>query len=234
MGFFDLSNAQTTKKGTTKGFYFGKPEAEAEFSIEGQSLSDYFEDFLDVKRQISEGKFIITGRKGTGKSAIAQYFKNESQNKENDLYTSIISPHDIELDKVIQGLPDVDISLIFEWNILTRLIKLIIDADRSDYAKHISDLKKFYNRNHGAINIANFRVDEISQKTEVGIDVLGSKLGGMMGKKFKEMRFSKAPFYDFIPALREILLEVLQYDVYKNCMFLLEFDELDIDFKINT
>lgn len=65
MGFF--SSTPKTKMGTTKGFYFGKPEAEAEFSIHGQTLAEYFEDFFDVKSKIAEGRFIISGRKGVGK-----------------------------------------------------------------------------------------------------------------------------------------------------------------------
>lgn len=229
MGFF--SSTPKTKMGTTKGFYFGKPEAEAEFSIHGQTLAEYFEDFFDVKSKIAEGRFIISGRKGVGKSAIAQHFINAASNPDNDLYTIKISPKDIELNKLIQGLPDVDISLFFEWSILTKLIKLLIDADLSDTARHISDLKKFYDRNMGVVNIANYKVEEMSLKTEVGVDIFRNKFGGIISRKIKDARLKNAPFYDFIPILREILQQVLAYDVYKDCNFILEFDELDLDFK---
>lgn len=233
MAFF-YKTSSNTKRGTTKGFYFGKPEAEAEFSTQGHTLSEYFEDFLDVKSKISEGRFIISGRKGVGKSAIAQHFKDAAKNPDNDLYTTIISPKDIELNKLIQGLPDVDISLFFEWSILTKLIKLLIDANLSDMARHVSDLKKFYNRNVGVVNIANHKVEEMSLKTEVGIDLFRTKFNGIMAKKIKDTRLKNAPFYDFIPILRDILQEVLAYDIYKECTFLLEFDELDVDFKVRT
>lgn len=231
MAFFN-NNTPNTKKGTTKGFYFGKPEAEAEFSMQGQTLIEYFEDFLDVKSKIGEGRFIISGRKGVGKSAIAQHFINAASDPDNDLYTIKISPKDIELNKLIQGLPDVDISLFFEWSILTKLIKLLIGADLSDTARHISDLKKFYERNSGVVNIANYKIEEMSLKTEVGIDVFRNKFSGIMARKIKDARLKNAPFYDFIPILREILQEVLAYDIYKECTFLLEFDELDVDFKV--
>lgn len=233
MGFFNI-NTPSPKRGTTKGFYFGQPEAEAEFSIKGQTLAEYFEDFLDVKSKIGEGRFIISGRKGVGKSAVAQHFIDAASNPDNNLYATKISPKDIELSKLIQGLPDIDISLLFEWSILTKLIKLLIDADLSDTAKHISDLKKFYDRNSGVVNIANYKIEEMSLKTEVGIDLFRTKFNGIMGKKIKDARLKNAPFYDFIPVLREILQEVLAYDIYKECTFLLEFDELDVDFKVRT
>lgn len=67
MGFF--SSTPKTKMGTTKGFYFGKPEAEAEFSIHGQTLAEYFEDFFDVKSKIarvdllSRGEMVLENRR---------------------------------------------------------------------------------------------------------------------------------------------------------------------------
>ena len=64
-----LFSKQKVKKDiTTKDFYFGFPEAEGE-NKKGQSLTDYFEDYLDIISELDKGRFLFIGRKGVGKSA---------------------------------------------------------------------------------------------------------------------------------------------------------------------
>ena len=54
MGFFNI-NTPSPKRGTTKGFYFGQPEAEAEFSIKGQTLAEYFDvDYNGAHRGLKD------------------------------------------------------------------------------------------------------------------------------------------------------------------------------------
>ena len=55
MGIF--SNNNSTKSITTKDFYFGAPEAEGE-NIRGQSLTDYFEDYLDILGELQNYLFL--------------------------------------------------------------------------------------------------------------------------------------------------------------------------------
>lgn len=78
MGVFDkfLQKKQdnpTQDRRTTEGFYIGVVEAEGEANNSEITLSEVFEDFLDVVKQINNEKFIILGRKGSGKSAIGEY-----------------------------------------------------------------------------------------------------------------------------------------------------------------
>ncbi len=47
-------------------------------------------------------------------------------------------------------------------------------------------------------------------------------------------KLNKAPYYKLIPPLKEILKEVLAFDVLKNIEFMLLFDDLDLDFNINN
>ena len=50
---------------TTNGMDLGRPEAEAEKCF----MLDYFEDYFAITENIQRGRFIISGRKGSGKSA---------------------------------------------------------------------------------------------------------------------------------------------------------------------
>jgi len=82
---------------TTKGIYLGTPEAEGE-NRQGQSLLDFFEDYMGILQDIKNEKFIITGRKGSGKTAIVKYFRDNSS-EENGLYSATVSSSDILLEK---------------------------------------------------------------------------------------------------------------------------------------
>lgn len=68
---------------TTYGMYLGIPEAEAEANNLNINLSDVFEDYLDILNQISDGKFIILGRKGSGKSAIGEHIHTLAESDPN-------------------------------------------------------------------------------------------------------------------------------------------------------
>lgn len=93
-----LKHINPTKKGTTSGFLIGKPDAELE-NIEKLSLMDVFEDCCNILPAIQEeGYFIIAGRKGTGKSAIARYLKGLEETG-SDTHVSIIKPDDVKLEK---------------------------------------------------------------------------------------------------------------------------------------
>ena len=127
MGIF--SNNNSTKSITTKDFYFGAPEAEGE-NIRGQSLTDYFEDYLDILGELQKGKFIFVGRKGVGKSAIAKFIKDKSD-ESDDSFATILRVSDLGIEKQIQfeDASEDSYLLLFEWLILINTVKLIVNND---------------------------------------------------------------------------------------------------------
>jgi hypothetical protein len=162
MGIFSKIE-KSRKKGTTKGFYFGATEAEGE-NKDGQTLLNYFEDYLNVLPLIQEGRFIFLGRKGMGKSAIAKYIKDTAHN-EDDSFASLVKMHDLELEQLIQSdaFHDFDNkeAVIFEWLILVRLIKLIIKNESAKWINEYSKLKRFIERNSGIVNIDKYQIKEV-------------------------------------------------------------------------
>ena len=74
---------------TTKGLYLGTPEAEGEIR-KGQCLLDFFEDYMNVLGDITIEKFIISGRKGAGKSAIVKYLRDNCS-EDNEMYSETVA-----------------------------------------------------------------------------------------------------------------------------------------------
>jgi len=129
MGILDKLKPAPNDKNTTKGFYFGATEAEGENKKGIQNFQYYFDDYLSVLPQLKNEKFIFTGRKGAGKSAIAKYIKDTSD-KEDNSYSDLIRLKDIEIEKLIQieeleNFVQKEV-VVFEWLILVKLIKLIL------------------------------------------------------------------------------------------------------------
>ena len=227
----NLLRNQPKKDGSTLGFMIGKPDAELE-NIDKISIVNVFEDYCNVFPAIKDdGYFIIAGRKGSGKSAIARYLKG-SANQENDKFVSIIKTDDVKLERLIQAVPEADHSAIFEWLILTRLVKLIIDSNYTSYPRPIQALKKFYERNTRLINPGDYNLEEIINNQEVIFEVLRQEFVKIVGKKYKNTKLNKGIFYQFVPVLREVIQTVLKYEVFEKSVFYICFDDIDVKFKI--
>lgn len=216
----------------TKKFYFGAPEAEGE-NIDGYKLTDYFEDYLDILGELEKGKFIFVGRKGVGKSAIAKFIKDMSEESLNS-FATILRISDISLEKIIQEEENKEL-LIFEWLILVNIVKLIVNNECGYYTKEYDKLKKFIERNLGSVAIDKFQIDErlLKQGGEVNFSNLTHVFGGVF-KKYFDVKTTKAPFYKLIPPLKEIVKIILDFPVNKENEFWLLFDDLDVNYDINN
>lgn len=237
MGILDKFKSENNIK-NTKGFYFGHTEAEGENKAGIQNLDHYFEDYLGVLPSIHNEKFFFIGRKGAGKSAIAKFLK-DSSDKEPNSYADIIKFNDIELEKLIQNIPAEDKPnielLIFEWLILVRLIRLFVKNESAIYTEEHKKFKHFIERNAGFAEIDKYHINEIieKKKLEVSIDVLKHVFGPTIGK-YVDSKSTKAPFYQFVTPLKEIVQKVLKYEVFEKKEFIILFDDLDIKFKADS
>lgn len=232
MVFF--SKQRVKKDITTKDFYFGFPEAEGE-NIEGQSLTDYFEDFLDVMNELSKGRFIFIGRKGVGKSAIAKYIKDISDITDNT-HAALLRISDFDTENVLQkNNIESNSALMFEWLILINIVKLIVKSQAGKYTLEFQKLEKFLERNTGSVEIDKFETNEVFIKTggEINFEVLTHAFGGIFKKHF-DSKTKKAPYYRLITPLKEIVKKILSFDVIKEHEFCLLFDDLDINYSIDN
>lgn len=234
MGIFDRK-ISTKAIPTTEGFYFGKSESEAEDNYK-KSNDPFFDDYLDILPKIGEGCFIIIGRKGSGKSAIAKYIKC-SATSDDSMFCEIVRSDAIKLEKQIQqSSAEAETKLVafFQWIILVKLVKLILETKAGNYTEELKAIRAFVSKNSGVVEIDKLSVEEISTKSkqvlELGalsrIPMFHAILERVLGESKK-----RAPYYRLLPALKDIVYKVLSFDVFKGYQFVIIFDDLDIGFK---
>lgn len=215
---------------TTRGLSLGAPEGEAE---ENQQ---YYEDFLSIEDAITKGKFIISGRKGVGKSAFVKNLQGLSS-LENEILSSVVRGKDILLTKLINSIPETagnQYSIIYEWIILMHFTQLIIQNKNAQYTEEYKSLNKFLEINSGIAKVDEWIVNNFSK--ESGLDADFSVLLNVLPSHYKKTlnkQFGKAPFYTLIPSLRSIIQKVLSYNVCKDINVIIMFDDLDEDFHLS-
>lgn len=221
--------------GITKNFYFGSVEAESE-NNKGQSLIDYFDDYLDVIPKLKKGHFIFVGRKGVGKSAIAKYIKDTSDNADNS-FAALLKICDFKKEKLLQKVDDTNITteIIFEWMILVNIVKLIVKSGGGRYTKEFDRLSKFLQRNTGSVAIDKFEISEqiINQGGNVEFGLLKNYFNFAFRGRF-DAKTTKALFYKLIDPLKDIVKKILSYQDTKDKEYWLLFDDLDIDYEIKN
>lgn len=237
MEFFKrLVKTETPKSIDTRNFYLGSPEAEGETTVNSKiKLGEMFGDFLNVFPELHSEKFIITGRKGSGKSAIAEYILFSAENDPNT-FCDFIKTRDIDVHKIIQigkeqGLP-IEEKLLFEWLVLTKLIKLFTEDESVQTIKEYRDLRTFLTKNSGLVDIKSYEVVEIikNKSFEVNIEYF-KRVFTSLFKKDLGIKEHKAPFYKLLPQLKETVIKLLSEQVTSTNEYILIFDDLDIGFK---
>jgi hypothetical protein len=237
MSFFKrLTNDENYEKGTTKNFFIGTPEAEGETTHNSKiKLGEIFGDYLNVFPELDSEKFIITGRKGAGKSAIAEFIYYSASNDPN-AFCEFIKTRDLDSSKIVQigkeqGLP-VEEKLLFEWIILTKLIKLFTEDQSVQSIKEFKDLNVFLKRNSGLVDIKSYEIAEIirTKSLEVNIEYF-KRVFTSLFKKDIGIKEHKAPFYKILQPLQEVVIRLLKESVTHENEYHLIFDDLDIGFR---
>ncbi|MGL1889327.1 MAG: hypothetical protein OCD76_22625 [Reichenbachiella sp.] len=231
-----LTGSQSNDKKTTRNFFIGTPEAEGESTFNSRmKLAEIFGDFLKVFPELETEKFIISGRKGSGKSAIAEFLLFSANNDPN-VFCDFVKTRDLQLNKIVQvgkeeGLPIED-QLLYEWIILTKLIKQLTEDQSVQDIKEYKDLNKFLHKNSGLVDINSYEIKEIVENKSMSVNIEYFKRAfKSMFKKELGIKSHKAPFYKILPNLRETVLKLLTDTSSSENEYYLIFDDLDIGFK---
>lgn len=117
---------------------------------------------------------------------------------------------------------------------MTRFVNIILKSNSCTYTKEYKDLEKFYRKNSGVIEIDKYIISEINtnKQVEVNLNPLKGGIFNIALSKFFSNKLVKAPFFRFIPTLREIIVQILNFKAFSNIDFLLLFDDLDVKFKL--
>lgn len=238
MNFLEKLLEKKDEKDTTYNIFLGAPESEAESTdFSRMHLEDVFITNEKVINDLAYEKFIVLGKKGTGKSAIANYLKICSLNDAN-LFCSFIKKNNIDLEQSIstQYTSSLDIGIIFKWTILYKLLSLLIENTRIEHEKGVGFLKKFLNKNSSFCEFDTFKITEFisHSNAEIQIDAI-KKYAQIKGMKGLDTKREKMPFFEVIPKLEEIAKALLntieQY--HDETSYFIFFDDLDNDYKID-
>lgn len=229
------------KKKNINGIFLGAPEAEAEAGKTSRvPLSQVYEDFHGLMDQLSYEKFIVVGRKGSGKSAFAEHVYLEASDQPN-LFVQFIRNSEFALEKVVQLGTEEDShfesTLLIKWIVYTNILKLFAFNQAVSDNKDYELLRQFLKKNSGYINIKEYEIRELVKKQ--GFDINIDQFKRFFRANFNrnlEIRSEKAPFYKLLPHLEEVLLKVLSsdFELRNKNSYVLFFDDLDVGFSANN
>lgn len=230
--FSHILKSNESVKRTTRGFIIGVVEAEGEANNKKILLNDVFVDYPDLFWHLENGKFIILGRKGMGKSAVGEYLISTLVNEPNK-FGAMVSHHKIELEKLIQESyrdnTQENHNALFKWVVLTQILNLMTENERIQHWSEMDTLKKFLKRNRGVVGIDKYEIYDYEKAKgfDIHIDYL-KRLGTKLGVEVKE-KGSKTEYYKMLPDLEETMLRLMKKDKDNN--YLLIIDDLDIGYK---
>jgi hypothetical protein len=218
----------------TRNFHIGNSEAEAEIGLAPIKLVDVWEDYLNVIPQLNREKFIITGPKGSGKTAIAEHIMSQSGPNH---FCVFVKQNDIAIQKIaqigVEQTNDTNITtqVLFEWVILVKILTLLCKNELLYKMEGYESLQKFLKKNTGFVEISANQITSVIQTKGFDIDIeflkrfIKTRL-----KRDLEIRGDKAPFYRLIPSLKETVLSLLQQDIKNGNRYRIIFDDLDVGF----
>ena len=188
----------------------------------------------DIYKELDENtcKFIISGRKGTGKTILAKYFEYEQNKKGNP--TKLLTDRDVVLKQFIEfGTRDYDETqrkLFVEFTILTEIGKLIIENRkklfRIAYFLHWHKINNYLKYIKAItcerISTGNFANDKFSKTyKKANTSAKSLNLNHIIGKinakddRYKEeiisKEYEKNPYYNVLDELKEKIKYVLNF-----------------------
>ncbi|MBR1880058.1 MAG: hypothetical protein IJ804_04845 [Prevotella sp.] len=233
MGLFShILKANDSSVRTTRGFIIGVVEAEGEVHNKNILLNDVFVDYPDLIWHLDNGKFIILGRKGMGKSAVGEYLISMTHDQPNQ-FATMVSHHKIELEKLIQhSYQEHSVenhSALFKWVVLTQILNLMTENEHIQHWEEMDILNKFLKRNRGFVGIDKYEIydHETAKGFSINIEYL-KRLCARLGIDVKE-KGGKAIYYKMLPDLEQTMVKLMKKDEGND--YLLIIDDLDIEYK---
>ena len=220
-----------------KTVFLGSPEAEAEATSNSRMpLTEVYEDFHDLLDGLSGEKFIVIGRKGSGKSAFGEYVYARSLTEAN-LQCDFIRKSDSNLERAVQLGNDhglvIDGESFFRWVIYTSMLRMFVDHPAISESKDYTLLRAFLDKNSGYIKVNELEIKQLVSRH--GFDVAVEQFRRFMSAKYNkqmEIKAERAPYYKLLGHLEDLLIRLLRSNenaVNENA-FVLFFDDLDIGF----
>lgn len=204
----------------------GKKEA-----LYRQDFEKYFVDYNNNYNDILKPeKYIILGRKGSGKTILAEYIRKQSEN--NPLwFCEIKSYKDFRFHELINfktnDISPNEYTSIWRWIILIDFAKQIIEDNGIQDHENKNKLEKFFKDNYYSLDIDAKKIIEITKGGKINGSILKEilQIGGEVNKQTK---FVEGSYLIYLEDLEKVVLKLLSNSKSK---YTLIYDELDDRFQ---
>src|SRR5690606_3908806 len=117
--------------------FLGSPEAEGEVSLNSRMpLTEVYHDYHGIADQLAAEKFILIGRKGSGKSAFAEFVVLQAKDSAT-VFAKFIKKNEFSLESIVQAVDGngekLDAPSFLRWLIYVNLIKLFTESEAAKY-----------------------------------------------------------------------------------------------------
>lgn len=207
------------------GYNDGKKEARHRSDFE-----EYYFDYNgNYEKILQHDKYLLLGRKGTGKSLLGEYIKKKSQYDSN-WFCKISSYkqfkfHELNNLKTRDPKPN-EYFAIWEWIVLLEIAYECI-KDEKIKDEYRSKLKEFLTSNFMGLDLDMNKVIEITKTKKINgkISIKNACIGADSSEDYK---LEEGSYLDYIQALKNTLINALKTSESK---YTIIFDELDDRFK---
>ena len=220
---------------------FGKNDGKNEAKM--AEFENLFYDYDNIYcKALDDFNFLILGRKGTGKTLLAEYIKKQSDKVLNwvtklDNNKKFNIEH-LKLLKSQNTMSTEEYITIWEWIILIELSKLIINSFKNKNSENFKILNKFLDENDFSLKLNSAKTIEITSKQKIN-GVLSAKtpITNLIEGKIEEVeegetKKTSGSYLEYLEALEEIVFKLLKEE--PKIKYTLMYDELDSKFINNS
>lgn len=213
---------------------FGLADAESESTLDGgEFLPKVFFDPFNTDLHLSQGKFVIAGKKGTGKSEFLYALK---LNPKPNRFLKIIKFKDFELQGLIQDLnasnDEITQKAIWKWILLCNLLEQLA-SDLSIRALNSvnHDVGLAMKRISGYTSVDGLQIREQVRKTGGQVEISPFKgIAKAVKSTSFETRETAASLFALLPRFERLILDVIRSARDSKNSFLIGIDDLDEGF----
>ena len=208
-----------------KEIFLGEPDGKKE-ALYKSDFEKYFYNFNNViEEALNPKNFLILGRKGSGKTILAEYLKKITQGPLN--FSEVRSYKEFKFQELVHfktaDIRPNEYIPFWEWVILLDIARLSLQDNGILNNEYAGRLNKFYKENYVSINIDSKKILEITKENKISANALN--IGAEAGIQSKQ---SSGSYLHYLEDLRDVVLNLLKTS---NSKYMVFYDELDDRFQ---
>ena len=207
------------------GYNDGKKEAAYRENFENY----YFNYGRIYDKVLGKDKFLILGRKGTGKTLLAEYMKKQALLKGGWL-CEICSCRNFRFQELFalktRDVKPNEYAAIWEWLLLIKLGELVIRDVNAKY-ESVTAIRNFFKNYFFGTKLDMNKVIEVTKKKSISASLFG-KLFGAKGESEINSKENQCNYLDYLLEFKEKIFSALSTSTARYDLIL---DELDDQFR---